>query len=137
MEYIRYLPYFIILFLVIITRRNQHKQLQTMTREEQGLLNKSLLPYRMLQYTVIVLVLIPVFIFSEERKTILIILFSLEALIIMGWLVSGHILIKKKLTDLKLPDDFIRFQLIDRLLLSLLLFFLIVQFYLGPAAGFW
>ena len=134
--YLKYLPYFIVLFLILITRRNQQKQLQMLTEKEQNMLNKSLTGYRIFQYIIIVLVLIPVFVFQNKSRVSLIAIFTVEALIIISWFTCGHFLIKKKLSELELPEAFIRFHLLDRLLLSFLLLFLIAQFYLGPIIGF-
>ena len=119
-----------LLILVLYSRRKIQKEMMALSPEEKERLYTGFGRYRLLQFLMIGVIIIPVLMISfrvpffQDQPTYP---FLLAASILVLWFTLGYEMLKRKLKELALPESFIQAYMGDRLVmavtLSLLLFF--------------
>jgi hypothetical protein len=114
----------ILLLMVFYVRRKYHRELLALPQPLRERLYADFGRYRMIQFLVIVLIILPVLItafnlpFFPGRESLP---FVLSGIVLFLWFSAGYEFLKKKLQELTMPASFIQAYLGDRLVMALTL----------------
>ncbi len=114
----------LLIALVFYVRRRYHRELMALPGPQRDRLYSEFGRYRMMQFFAIAVIILPVLITGmgfpmfPGRESIP---FIMSGVLLLLWFTLGYEFLKRKLTEITMPDSFIEAYLGDRLVMALTL----------------
>ncbi len=120
--YIRFAVLALLVFSVISVRRRIHSELMALDDGAKQRLNQGFMRIRMIQFSVIGIILLPVILVSFRLPFFVgreAIPFMASAFLLLAWFTAGYEYIKRKLYELRMPESFVKAYVSDRLVMAM------------------